>query len=79
MASATVVRAWKDAKSANLAVRVAEAGGANVEYIGTVPVEDLQGLTTAQQKAALVAAAKAVRDAQLNVAQDLAISGTVTV
>ena len=80
MASATVVRAWRADGRAHLAVRVAEADGANVEYIGSTALEDLQGLTVAEQKAKLVAAVKAVRDARVSGPQDIAgITGTVTI
>jgi len=59
----TIVSAWKDGTDAYLAVRVEETDGA-VEYIASVPLALLAGLTPAKQKAALVAAVKAARDAQ---------------
>ena len=78
MASAVVVKAWKDGTRAYLAVRVAEAGG-DVEYIGGVALGELAGLTAAQQKVALVSAVKAARDRQAPGETALAVSGTVTV
>jgi hypothetical protein len=79
MPSATVVRAWQDATTAYLAVRVVE-GGRNVEYVGAVPLADLEGLSAAEQKAALVVAAKVARDVQQASRADIAgISGTVTI
>lgn len=79
-AIATIVKAWQDATSAYLAVNVTEAGGA-VEYIGSVPKDAAwQTMTVAQQKATLVAAVKAVRDAQQVAMNALpGLSGTVTV
>lgn len=78
MPTATVVKAWKDSSKAHLAIRVVEASG-NVEYIGSVPLADLAGKTPAEQKAALVAAVKAIRDAQVPSETPIAISGTVVV
>lgn len=78
MANATIVRAWRDGTHAHLAVRVAEAEG-NVEYIGSVPLQELAGLPAREQKAKLVAAVKAVRDAQMNTETDLGLAGTVTI
>lgn len=78
MASATIVKTWKDSANAHIAIRVQETGGA-VEYIATASLSELAGKTTAQQKAVLVAAAKAVRDAQINPETDMSITGTVTV
>jgi hypothetical protein len=79
MPNATIVKAWRDSENAYLAVRVAESDGRNVEYIASLPVGELSGKTAAQQKSALTAAAKAVRDAALTGPQDLPITGTVTV
>ena len=96
MANATIVSAWQDAEYAYLAVSVVEpnAGGigvpGNVEYIGKVDkfgddgtgaiVDKWSGLSAAQKKASLVAAAKAVRDGQATAGQALAgLSGTVVV
>ena len=75
---ATVVKAWKDTKKAYLAVRVAEANG-EVEYVGSVPVAYLIGKTAAQQKTALIAAVKAIRDAQMITDDALGITGSVTI
>lgn len=79
MATATIVKAWRERGYAHLAVRVTEADGRNVEYIGSVPLANLAGLTAAKQKEALVAAVKAVRDAQVSAPADLGLSGSVTV
>lgn len=92
MANATVIRAWTDPNNAYVAVTVAEGGAqGTVEYIGGVSLTtDLAGvgfagqtwaqLSAANKKAALVAAVKAVRDAQQATPQALAgITGTVTV
>lgn len=75
-----IVAVWTERGHAHMAVRVTE-GNENVEYIGSVPLTDaFRALTRAQQKAALVAAVKAVRDAQVNERVVLAdISGTVTI
>jgi hypothetical protein len=80
MATAQIINAWKDGTMAHLAVRVAEAGGDQVEYIGSVPLAALVGLSAAQQKAALVAAVKAVRDTQQQAGNaDLGLAGSVTI
>jgi predicted transcriptional regulator len=86
MAQASIVRAWQDALYAYLAVRVAtDIDGKDGEYIGRVPLADLQGLSAAQQKAALVAAVKAERERTKALlggggAQDIAgITGSVIV
>lgn len=63
MAAGTIIKAWQDATNTYLAVSVTE-GARPVEYIGSVPTVSLAGLPGAEQKAALVAAVKAVRDAQ---------------
>lgn len=80
MANAVVVKAWKDASRAYLAIRVADGGTrGNVEYLANVTLDELVGLTAAEQKAALVAAVKAERDGQLAAPTAVAITGTVTV
>ncbi len=79
MATATIVKAWKDSDRAYLAIRVAETGG-NVEYIGSIPLVDLDGLTIDEQQTLLVEAAKAVRDAQISASATLDVpGGTVTI
>jgi hypothetical protein len=91
MATATVIRAWQDASSAYLAVSVSEGGNqGNKEYIGSVSLTDdlaLVGfpgktwtqLSAAEKKTALIAACKAVRDAQQATQSAIGgISGTVT-
>lgn len=79
MPSAAIVATWQDATRAHVAARVAEPGG-DVEYLASVPVEELAGKTTAQRKAVLAAALKAARDASLAAAMtDLGLTGTVTV
>lgn len=80
MANATVVSSWSDANSAYMAVMVVEAGGKNTEYIGSVLLDaTFLSLNAAGKKAALVAACKAVRDAQQVAKVDLAMTGSVTV
>lgn len=80
MATATILRAWSDGTYGNLAAVVTEPGGDRVEYIGRVPLSQLADLTNAQKKAALVAAVKAVRDAQATQGAVLpGMSGDVTV
>lgn len=66
MPSASVVGTFVEQGNVCLAVRVEnDSDGQAVEYIGRVPLTpEFEGLTNAQKKAALVAAAKAVRDAQ---------------
>lgn len=64
MPNGTAIATFIEGGCACLAVSVAEAGGRNVEYIGRVPLADLEGKSNAEKKAALVAAAKALRDAQ---------------
>lgn len=80
MATGTVVASFVEQGCACLAVRVTEANGDNVEYVARVLIDDAwNAMTTAQKKAALVAAAKAVRDAQVVASpQGLGITGTVT-
>lgn len=79
MATATIVKVWKDDVQAYMAVRVQELDGA-VEYIGSVPLDDLKDLKAAEQKAALVAAVKASRDKQQKPAlSSMGIVGTVTI
>jgi hypothetical protein len=77
MPTGQIVRTWQDAGHAYMAVRVDEPGGA-VEYLGAVAVEQLQGLSGAQKRGALVAACKAERDRHLATVQDLGLSGSVT-
>ncbi len=78
MAVGTIVSAWQEGGRQHIAVRVQEAGGA-VEYVGSVVVADLDGLTVAQARASLVAAVKAARDSQRNTPAVLPHSGTVTI
>lgn len=73
MAEATIIKAWTAGANAFIAVRVN-----NVEYVGSVPSSDLEGLSAADTKAALVAAAKeAYLLAQPAAAKPIAVSGTV--
>lgn len=69
MPAGTVVAAWEANGAAHLSVRVVEVrerdGQKNVEYIGSVPLAALDGLTAPQRRTKLVDAVKAVRDAQL--------------
>lgn len=76
--TALVLKAWQDSQSAYLAVRVTEASGPT-EYVASVPLPALVGLTAQQQKDALIAAVKAQRDAQQAGATALGINGTVTI
>lgn len=84
MASATIIKVWHDGTTAFISALVSEGGNkGNVEYNASMLVSDLNLLgTNAAKKAALVAAVKAVRDAQLTpVATDLSAiaSGNITV
>ena len=79
MPQAVVVSSWEKGDRAFMAVRVTEADG-DVEYVGSKRLADLDGLSTAQKKAAMVAEVKAVRDAcRPPAVSDLKITGTVTV
>lgn len=80
MATATIVKAWQDGHSAYVAVAVPETGG-TVEYIASVAKDDTwRALTAPEKRAALIAAVKAVRDAQQTGSSSLAgVTGTVTV
>ena len=80
MATAQVVSTFVEANCACMAVRVDE-GGKNVEYIGRVDLTpEFDNLSNAQKKAALVAACKAVRDAQQAAPPAApAVSGSVTI
>lgn len=84
MASATIVSINHDGTYAYISVRVSEGGNqGNKEYIAQMLLSDLNDLpNNAAKKAALVAAIKAVRDAQIApTITDLSAiaSGTVTV
>ena len=61
-----------------MAARVAEPHGA-VEYVASVALSELAGLTVAQQKARLGAAVKAERDRSLAAVVELNMTGTVEV
>lgn len=75
MPTGTIIAAWQDDLHAFIAVRVG-----SVEYIGSVDRSpEFDALTTAQKKAALVAAAKAFRDVQVSQIQTLPITGTATI
>jgi len=79
MATATVITTFVEHDCACMAVVVVEPNGEHVEYIGRVPLEELTG-TAAEKKAKLVAAAKAVRDAQqVRPPSAPTITGSVTV
>jgi hypothetical protein len=83
MAQATIVRAWRDDTNAYAAAVVNDGPPrGTVEYIAQTPLVDAQGATktSAQLKADLVAALKALRDQQLAGPAALAgVSGTVTI
>lgn len=80
MPQAQIVASFVEDGYACLAVRVNEGPPGGTEYVGRVPMDDAwQALSAAQKKAALVAAAKAARDASLAPATvDLGITGQVT-
>lgn len=67
MANATIIDAHSDGTTVFISVRVAEGGNqGNKEYSATMLLSDLNALpNNAAKKAALVAAVKAVRDAQV--------------
>jgi hypothetical protein len=87
--TASVVAAWKDDGNAYLAVSVVEqipspsGPTTKVEYIGSVPLAALVGLTDPQIKAALVVAVQAERARSFAAFQPtnnpLPISGTIPV
>jgi hypothetical protein len=60
------IAAWKSGGQVYLVVRVAGDGlhGEDVEYVGMVSEEDLARLSAQEQRLALLAAVKAVRDRQ---------------
>lgn len=85
---AEIVAAWKDATHAYLSLGVPETDiedgeevHIRVEYIGCVPLSDLEGLTPAEQQSRLVAAAKETMTEQRKqvtpVTEDLGFSGPV--
>ena len=82
MPTATVVATFIEHGDACLAVRVEnDDGGRAVEYVGRVPLTpEFAALSNAEKKAALVAAVKAVRDAQKTPTPAApSFSGTVTI
>jgi hypothetical protein len=82
MPDAQILRVWSEHGRAHMAVRVpGDRDGIDTEYIGSVRQADLQGLTQAEQTAALVAAVKAERErSKGTAAQDIdSITGTVTI
>lgn len=85
MPNAQVVKSWSESGIAYLAVRVDEGVKlGQVEYIGAVPITpDFQALSPTGKKAALIAAAKKVRDTDPFIVgppaqTDLGITGSVT-
>lgn len=77
MAAGTIVTTFVEGDCVCIAVRVEEPTGAR-EYIGRVHASELEGLSDAEQKAALVAAAKAERAARAGIYKPgPKISGTV--
>lgn len=86
---AKIIAAWKNSGRAYIAISVEGAatsvGGLGVlasptqtEYVGSVPISDLEGLSAAETKAALAAAAKdAFLLAQPSDAKPIPVSGTV--
>lgn len=82
MANAQIVNDYQEAGFACLVARVNEGPTIGVvEYIGRVPLGDeWDALTVAQKRAALVQAAKVVRDNQIRpVAPALGLSGVVAI
>ncbi len=83
MATATIVKAWKDQTYAYAAASVVgDDPSGPVEYLAKTPLVDPNNnpYTAAQLKTNLTAALSAVRNAALAVTTNLAaISGTVTV
>lgn len=79
MPQAQIVSAFIEEGFACLAVAVNE-NGRRVEYVGSVPVSELNGLSDAEKRAKLVAAVKAVRDAEVREASTpiSGMTGTVT-
>lgn len=80
MPQATIISSFTENGFACLAVMVNE-GGRRTEYVGRVQLDEAwQAMSPAEKKAALVAAAKAARDASLPPApQDLGLTGAVTI
>ncbi len=79
MTDATIVKVWRDGQTVSMAVAVEETPGIITEYIGTVPLSAVEGLAVKDQRAALVAAVTAARDASWRALQDVpGITGTVT-
>ncbi len=82
MATATVVKVWKDNNCAYMAAYVDEGGHmGRVEYIGSTPLldDDSKPKNDKQLRAHLAAAVKAKRDAQIVEPSSLPIAGTVTI
>jgi hypothetical protein len=84
MASANIIAVSHDGVNAFISVQVNEGGKrGNIEYMASVPLADLNALpNNAAKKAALIAAVKAVRDAQLPpTSTDLSAiaNGTITI
>lgn len=91
MATANIVKAGIIGSQAYMAANVAEGGSlGNVEYIGyidtTIDLKDFgfagqtfTDLTTANKRAVLIACVKKVRDAQLAQANNLALTGSITI
>jgi hypothetical protein len=83
MATATIVRAWRDDANAYAAAVVSDGPPrGTVEYVAQTPLVDGDGNAKSgpQLKADLTAALKLLRDAQLSLVVTLAgVSGTVTI
>lgn len=81
MATANIIRAWKDNTNAYIAVTVTESQG-NVEYTAWTPLVDDKGVVklTSQLKSELTTNVAAVRNTQMNPPQTIsAITGTITI
>lgn len=85
MATAEIIKTWSDYENAFIALRVDEGEYEEpdkveyVEYIGSVPLEQLRGLTAPEQQKLLLDAVKLVRDIQRNRTFDLGMTGSVSI
>ena len=81
MATATIVKLFAQNGKLCMVVSVNEGGAIGVrQYVGKVPLSELDGKTNAEKKAMMVAACKATRDALIGDYVTVpSISGTVDV
>lgn len=81
MATGSISKVWKDSLNIYMAAAVTETingKAVNVEYIGSVPLAELQGLSVAVQRSKLIEAVKKIRDENVSPITDVAISGSIT-